>query len=179
MSYIQPLTPEQATGTTAEQYGTIKGMLGVVPNMMQTMAQSPAVLSGYLALSGALGKGVLKPALREKIALAVAQTNDCNYCLAAHTAIGAGLNITESDNIAARQGHSTDPKDAAILTFAQAVSNARGAVSEADWNAVRGAGISDAEAAQTIAEVALNVLTNYFNNATEPVLDFPAAPAIP
>lgn len=178
MSYITPLETANATGTVAQQFTAINKMLGIVPNMMRSMAQSPAVLSGYLALSGELAKEPLPASLREKIALATAQTNRCNYCLAAHTALAKGLKVTEDDSIAARNGKGATTKETAILSFAQAVADKRGSVTGEDWATLRAAGVTDAEAGAVIAEVALNVLTNYFNNATETPLDFPAAPAI-
>lgn len=45
-------------------FDAIEKQLGVVLNMMRTMVQSPRVLEGYLALSGALSRGLLPAALQ-------------------------------------------------------------------------------------------------------------------
>src|SRR5262245_25294309 len=87
VSRFNQFNPETATGRARELLGIVKGKLGLVPNMTRAMANAPAVLDGYLQLSGALAKGTLPAKVREQIALAVAQANGCDYCLAAHTAV--------------------------------------------------------------------------------------------
>ena len=69
----------------------VKKQLGVVPNMFRLISNSPAALEGYLSLSSALNRGALPAPTRERIALAVAETNGCNYCLSAHTYLGKNL----------------------------------------------------------------------------------------
>ncbi|MFO0967174.1 MAG: hypothetical protein U0793_16540 [Gemmataceae bacterium] len=51
-------------------------------------------------------------------------------------------------------------------------------VRNADVAAVRAAGYGDAEIAEVVAHVGLNVFTNYFNNVARTPLDFPKAPAL-
>ena len=65
--------------------------LGSVPNMFRLIANSPPGLAGYLGLNSALARGTFDAALREKIAIAVAETNGCTYCLSAHTYLGRNL----------------------------------------------------------------------------------------
>ena len=90
----------------------------MTPNMMKTMARSPAALDGYLAFSGALAAGGLNVKFREQIALAVAQANQCEYCLAAHTAIGGMVGLTQDQVTAAREVRNGDAKVDAGLKFA-------------------------------------------------------------
>ena len=65
------------------------------------------------------------------------------------------------------------PRATAALKFATRVLDQKGAISDADLAEVRAAGFSDGEVADIIAHVALNVLTNYFNIATDVEIDFP------
>src|SRR5436305_9863138 len=88
MARITQISHEAASGRARELLDAVMDRLGLVPNMTRAMANSPAALDGYLQLSGALGKGALPARVREQIALAVAQANACDYCLAAHSAIG-------------------------------------------------------------------------------------------
>ncbi len=142
------------------------------------MANSPALLQGYLDLSGALNGGKLDPATREKIALAVAQDNACSYCLSAHAYPAEHVaKIDPADIAAARKSASTDAKTAAILGLATAVNNGRGDIGGAEFDAVRAAGATDEEIAETIGHVALNVLTNYFNKSAGVEIDFPVVAA--
>lgn len=155
--------------------------MGVTPNMTKAMANSAALLRGYLDLSGALGKGVPHPATREQIALAVAQDNACSYCLSAHSYLAEHVaHLSTEDITAARKSSAADPKTAAVLalaTAATAVNGTRGSITAADLATVRAAGVTDEEIAETIGHVALNVLTNYFNKAAAVDIDFPVVAA--
>ena len=174
MTALPLIDPNAATEPAAGLLTAVRKSLGVTPNMTKAMANSPALLKGYLELSGALSKGVLPVATRERIALAVAQGNSCGYCLSAHSYLAEHVGGLGAAEIAsARKSDSTDPKAAALLTFATAVNDNRGEVTEADLEAVRSAGATDEEIAETIGHVALNVLTNYFNKAADVDIDFP------
>lgn len=142
--------------------------------MMRTMGNSPAVLEGYLNLSGALSHGKLSAKTGELIALAVSESNSCDYCLAAHTFIGEKLVKADPEVLkAARSGNSADAKTEAILQLAKTLISKNGLVNDEDVNKAKDAGISDAEIAETVAHTALNVLTNYFNNLANTEIDFP------
>lgn len=175
MTRLQALNPDTATGKTKELFNAVQGKLGLVPNMMRTMGNSDAVLEGYLNLSGALSKGKLSSRTGELIALAVSESNACDYCLAAHTFIGDKLLKTEVSVLeAARLGESADSKTQAILQLAKTLIAKNGRVNDLDVNSAKQAGVTDTEIAETIAHVALNVLTNYFNNTANTEVDFPA-----
>lgn len=147
--------------------------LGVVPNMFRLIALSPAALQGYLGLSGALAK-TLDVKTRERIALAVAEGNGCDYCLSAHTYLGlnlAKLDAAEIDRN--RRGDSADEKAAVAVAFAARINETRGAVSDADLATVRVMGFTDAQIIEIVAVVAENVLTNFINKVAGTDIDFP------
>lgn len=173
MARVQYVDPEHATGRPKELLDAVEAKLGVTPNMMKAMAGS-AVLEGYLGLSGALGVGRLRAAVAERIALAVSESNGCSYCLSVHSHLAENVvRVQPADIHAARHYKSADPKAAAALKFAEALVWKRGAVSDGDIQAARDAGLSDAEIAEVVGHVAVNVLTNYFNKAFEIDVDFP------
>ena len=156
----------------------VNAQLGSVPNLFRLVGNSPAALEGYLGLSGALAKGVVGAKTRERIALAVAEHNGCDYCLSAHTYLGerlAKLDPTELD--AARHARSAEPKVEASLRFASAVMEAHGHVSTSALDEVRRAGYSDAEIVEIVLHVALNTLTNYVNSVASTEVDFPRVAA--
>ncbi len=156
----------------------VKKQLGVAPNLFRLVANSPAALEGYVSLSGALGKGELPAATRERIALAVAEVNGCDYCLAAHTYLGRNVAKLDDAEIAMnRSGGSHDAKADAAVRFAVAVTKLRGHVTDADFAAVKAAGYSDAQVIEIVQHVALNTWTNYMNTVGQTDIDFPAAPA--
>jgi uncharacterized peroxidase-related enzyme len=174
MSTLPLVDPDTATGAAADLLAAVQRSLGVTPNMTKAMANSPALLKGYLNLNGALSAGALDAASREQIALAVAQDNACSYCLSAHSYLAEHVAHLSADDInAARTSTSSNPKTAALLGFAIAVNSTRGAITPDDFAAVRAAGATDEEIAETIGHVALNVLTNYFNKSAGVDIDFP------
>src|SRR5688500_7910705 len=174
MTRLQALEPAQATGKTKEMFNAIEGKLGMGPNMMRTMANSPSVLEGYLNLSGALSGGKINAKTGELIAIAVAERNSCDYCLSAHTFIGTNLMKMDSSALeAARSANSADAKTNAILQFASTLVAKQGLVNDSDVAAAKNAGVSDAELSETVGHVALNILTNYFNNTAGTEIDFP------
>lgn len=171
---IAPVDPAHAEGHAKELLSAVKAKLGVTPNMMKTLAHSPAALEGYLSLNGALGKGLLPAKVREQIALLVSQENGCEYCIAAHSLLGKHAGLKPEQMIAARKGVSDDPKSKAALILARQVLQGQGRVTDAQLAAARENGVSDGEIAEIVAHVALNVLTNYFNVLARTEVDFPA-----
>lgn len=156
----------------------VNKQLGVVPNLMKLLGQSPAALEGYLSLSGALGKGSLGFKTGERIALAIAEFNRCNYCLSAHTYLATHMAKLEASEIDSnRRGLSQDTRTNAALSFALAVADSRGHVSNAQLDQVKAAGFSEAEVIEIVAQVALNTLTNYVNSVAQTDIDFPVVKA--
>jgi uncharacterized peroxidase-related enzyme len=169
-----PATIEAAPATARPLLDRVNKQLGSVPNLFRLVSNSPAALEGYLGLSAALSKGALPAQTRERIALAVAQINGCNYCLAAHTYLGRNLAKLDDAEIAAnRSGGSNDTTAAAAVRFAVKVAQARGHVSAEDVAAIRAAGYDDAQIIEIVLHVALNTWTNYINEVAQTDIDFP------
>ena len=139
------------------------------------MANSPAMLSGYLALNAALDIGSLGGQLREQIALVVAEANGCNYCLAAHTALGKAAGLNRAEIASARRGAAADPRQTAALELAAALVEGNGRGADLELSRARAAGFTNGQIAEIVAEVALNILTNTFNTLVHTEIDFPAA----
>lgn len=177
MTRISAIDHETATGKAKELLDGVKARLGFAPNLMKTFANSPEALGAYLGFSDTLGK-TLNAKLREQIALVVAEENGCGYCRSAHTAIGKMVGLSEEDTIDARTGNAPDARASAALKFVKAVLADRGKVSGEELIEIRSAGFSDGEIVEMIANVALNVLTNYLNNVAETDIDFPLAPPL-
>ncbi|PHS14129.1 MAG: peroxidase [Blastopirellula sp.] len=175
MSRIPTIDPEQATGKSRELLNGVQAKLGMTPNLMRVMANSPAVLDAYLQFSGSLGKGQLSAKTREQISLTVAQANSCDYCLSAHTALGKMVGLSTEQIRDARVGSAIDSKSNAILNLTSQLVEKRGFVSDDELATAREAGVNDAEIAEVVANTALNLFTNYFNHVAETEIDFPKA----
>lgn len=174
MTRLPALDPQNAPTAAADALNAFRASTGALPNMARVMANSPALLRGYLELSGALSHGSLPASAGERIALLIAEENACGYCLSAHTYLAEHVaKLGQDDIAAARLGDSADPRVRAMLQLASAVNTTRGEISDRDLADARAAGLTDGEIAEVIGHVALNVLTNYFNKAARVVLDFP------
>ncbi|WP_433559563.1 carboxymuconolactone decarboxylase family protein [Pseudonocardia xinjiangensis] len=174
MSTLPKIEPADATGAAAEVLTEVRKALGSVPNMAKTMANSPALVRGWLALSGALGGGVIPAPVRERLALAAAEYNRCGYCLSAHTFIGSQVAKLDPEEIErARRADSADAHVAALLALSDTIARGRGTVDDTALTTARAAGVTDAEIAEVVGNLALNILTNYFNILADTDNEFP------
>jgi uncharacterized peroxidase-related enzyme len=170
-----PLIDRNAT--TADRKAlldSVHAAFGTTPNMFRAAANSPAALKSMWSAFGALGNGVIAPKLGEQIAVAVADRNACEYCLAAHTALGRKAGASAEEMQHAQAGESADAKTQAALRFVLKLVNDRGQVGDADVQALREVGFGDEEIVEILAHVALNLFTNYVNVAFAVPVDFPA-----
>jgi uncharacterized peroxidase-related enzyme len=173
-----PASIEASPAASQPLLQAVKKQLGVVPNLFRLVGSSPAALEGFLGLNGALAKGALEAPTRERIALAVAEVNGCDYCLSAHSYLGKNLaKLSDAEIAANRNGGSTDTKADAAVRFAVKLVNTRGHVSEADVKAVKAAGYTDEQVIEIVLHVALNTLTNYVNEVAKTEIDFPVVTA--
>lgn len=174
MTRIALVTPADTTGERQQLLAQIQGAFGATPNMFKAVANSTAALKSMWGSFGALGGGVIDAKLGEQIAVAIADRNECEYCLAAHTVLGRKAGATAEEMSAAQAGQSNDPKTAAALRFASAVVNNRAQIGDEDVAALRAAGFDDEAIVEIMAHVALNLFTNYVNVAFKVPVDFPS-----
>ncbi len=173
MPRLKAIDPIEAEAKAKTLLDGVQKKLGMTPNLMRTMANSSAVLEAYLGFSNSLGKTSLPPKLREQIALTVGEVNRCQYCLAAHSALGKMAGLGDEEIADSRRGSSPDRKTEAVLQFARKVVTERGWVNDDDVASARAAGVNDGEIAEIVAIVALNIFTNYFNHVAGTEVDFP------
>ncbi len=175
MQHLPLKNPDETSGEHKALFDQIHGAFGTIPNMFKTIGNSSAALESMWTSFGALGKGKLGAKLGEQIAVMVADINGCGYCLSAHTVLGQKAGASEQEITDAQAGRSSDLKVQAALDFAGKLVNERGQISKADVDLVRSAGFSDEEIAEILAHVALNIFTNYTNEAFGVENDFPKA----
>ncbi|MFT5085885.1 MAG: AhpD family alkylhydroperoxidase [Candidatus Latescibacterota bacterium] len=118
MPHLQALDPKQTSGETKALLDGVQAKVGMTPKLIRTLANGPAALKAYLDFSNAMSTSSLPARLREQIALTIAQTNDCQYCLAAHTAIGKMVGLSKEETLDSRRAISNDSKtQVALNTF--------------------------------------------------------------
>ena len=173
MARVQVINPQTATGDAKNLLDAVQSQLGITPNFIRVLANSPKALEGFLGLYGALSSISIGKPTQERIALAIAEGNGCQYCVSAHTAIGRGAGLSNEEMALNRQGTSNDTKAAAVVAFAKALNTNMGDITTGEFDAARSAGLSDAEIVEVITVVALNIFTNILGKATRVEIDFP------
>ncbi len=176
MSRVPLVEAAHADARVEPLLARIDGAFGTIPNMFRAVANSPAALQSMWGSFGAFATGSLGAALTEQIAVAVAERNRCRYCLAAHTALGANAGLSGASLAAAQQARADDPRTEALLAFAVELVEHRGQVDPRSVDGLRAHGWSDEQIVETVAQVALNLFTNYINIALGVPVDFPEVP---
>jgi len=173
MSRLNVVDPRTAAGAARRLLDAVQSQLGVTPNFIRVLANSPKALEGFLGLYGAASDFALDKATQERIALAIAESNACEYCTSAHTAIGRRAGPSNEEMLLNRKGLSSDARAAAAVALARTLNENVGAVTAAELDAARAAGLTDAEVVEVIAVVVLNIFTNIINKASQVEIDFP------
>jgi len=170
---IQLVDPDRATGSIKRLFAEIRAKFALVPNLFRVLANAPAALEGLMGLSAALARGALDEKTREQLALAIAESNLCPYCLSAHTAMAAKIGLSRAEIDDAIRASAADARTDAILKLARSIVVQRGELSDADLGRARAGGLSDGEIVETVANVALNIFENYISHVARVPIDFP------
>lgn len=177
MHTIQIPTRDQVSPANQAVFDHLHKMLGFVPNLYATFALSEHALGNYLAFQNA--KSTITGRAREVVNLVVSQVNGCQYCLAAHTAIGAMVGFRPEQILEIRRGTASfDPKLDALARLVRAVAVERGHASLDLREAFFAAGWTPENLVDTLLAVGDKVVSNYLHAITQLPIDFPAAPAI-
>ena len=170
------LTPVQTNGATSELKRSLKHSrlkLDKAPRFLQVMANSPASLQAYLSADAALLRGQLTPRQRQQVALAVAEINASSWNLSARYDAGKRLGLTQQEMQLARNRDAADSKADTMLRFTRAVVLQRGDISDEEFQALGKAGFTDAQIIEIVANIALNIFSNYFSSVAKTEVDFP------
>jgi uncharacterized peroxidase-related enzyme len=173
MPRIAPVFAPNIDNHVAARLSQVKASLGKIPNTLATLGNASVALDGYLSLSKTLSRGRLSARQGEILALAIAQENECQYCLSAHTELSKAVGLSAAEALKARAGNTDDPFERALTSFAKNIVRQRGLVSDQDLDLARKAGIDDSLMLEIVANVALHTLTNYANRLADTDIDSP------
>ncbi len=163
MPRLSPLTPETAVGAARDLLGGLVDRHGQVGDMVSTMANSPAVLGGYLELSRSMRRAKLDRKISERISIAVQAQQRCRLCLQSHVAAARSLGVSEEEIELAHAGSSADASLAAIIALGLQIYREPASITDEQFDSLRAYGYSDREIADVVGVVALNILTGAFN----------------
>ena len=172
MSRLPLRTTADAPDAAKASLTAVEKKIGFVPNLLRLLANAPVTLEAYMSLSAINTRSSLTLAQREVIQLAAAATNECEFCVAGHTAIAYGAGLQEPTVEALRSSQPLpDPQLDAIAQFTRAVIASRGHVADRDLEAFRSAGFDDTAALEVVLGVSFATLCNFTNNMGQPPLN--------
>ncbi len=170
---IRPVDPEQSTGSVTRLFAELRAKFALVPNLFRVLANAPVAFEAFMGLGAALAGGTLDQKIREQLALTIAETNLCPYCLSAHAATAAKIGLTQLEIDDAIRASAADSRIDAILKLAQSIVVQRGELTDSDLSRARAVGVTDSEIVETVANVALNIFENYMSHVARVPVDFP------
>ena len=177
MSTVSVPTRDEVSPENQAIFDNLKKMLSFTPNLYATFAHSPTALGTYLALQNA--KSSLNGKQREIVNLVVSQVNTCEYCLAAHTAVGKMVGFTDAQIMEIRHGRASfDAHLDALAIYVKEVAEKRGQVPPASTEAFLAAGWTAGNLVDVMMAIGDKIISNYLHGATKIPVDFPAAPAL-
>lgn len=154
-----------------------KANYGMVPNLLGSLAEAPAALEGYMTLSGIFAKSTLSTEEKHVVLLAIAEENQCTYCVAAHTGLAKGAGVADEIIESLRDDEAiNDPKLEVLRNFTKKMVVERGFVGDEAVNAFLDAGFTKANIYEVVLGVGLKVISNYANHIAETPVDAAFAP---
>ena len=178
MAHLPALKREETAAENQAIFDQLKQQIGMVPNLYATYANSPVALKAILGFGDVLKDGTFSNREIEAIALAISEVNTCDYCLAAHTALGKMNGFSEEETLELRTREIGDGKLKALVELAASITETRGRPDENLIDAFYAVGYDRAALVELIGFVALNTYNNYLNHIAGTTVDFPAAPAL-
>jgi uncharacterized peroxidase-related enzyme len=173
LNRVQPVDPDRTSDAIKRRFAQLRAKFASVPNLFRVFAKAPVALEGLMGLGAALGRGTLNEKAREQLAIAIAESNLCSYCLSEHGTIAAKIGLSQTEINDAIRATASDAKTDAILKLARNIVVQRGEVTDAELARARAVGLSDAEIVETVANVALNIFENYMSHVARVPIDFP------
>jgi AhpD family alkylhydroperoxidase len=167
-------TPQTAPDLSKPLLAALQRDVGMVPNLAAGMAESPALLDGFLAVRGIYQRAALTGAETQVLSLVAAYENDCAWCVAFHSRMALAEGVAAASVAALREGRAPDDARLGPLSeFARAMVRRRGAVGGAELRRFLDAGYTRAQALDVVLGMGFSLMANYAGHLVDPPLDAP------
>lgn len=168
---------DDAPDASKELLRMVESKFGFTPNLTRILAEAPAALEAYLTLGRLLEQSSLTPHEQEVVILTISLENQCEYCIAVHTAVAKIKKLDPRVLEALRAGDVIpDARLQALSRFTAAVVRQRGQVPPGALRAFFLAGFTRQQVLEIVVATSLKVLSNYANLLAETPLDAAFAP---
>ncbi|HEX7381052.1 MAG TPA: carboxymuconolactone decarboxylase family protein [Nevskiaceae bacterium] len=169
MSRLTIQTIESAPAEARERLAAAQRASGFLPNLLGVLANAPVALEAYQTLGKINARNSLTPAEREVVQLTAATRNGCGFCAAGHTKVALKKARMEAATVRGvrRSEKLADSKLDALASFARAVIDQKGRVSDQELSDFLAAGYTQANVEEVVLGVTLQTLCNYSNNIAQ------------
>jgi AhpD family alkylhydroperoxidase len=172
MSIFQVHTEVTAPKRSRSLLEQAKKNLGMIPNLERVMAESPALLEGYVQLWQLFDTTSLSPIERQVVYQTANFENQCEYCVPWHTKLAQIAGMAPNAIEALRQGAKLeDPKLESLRQFTRSLILNRGKIAEVELKAFFAVGYSAQQALEVILGIAVKTVSNYTNSIAGTPLD--------
>jgi 4-carboxymuconolactone decarboxylase len=177
MSFIKPITEQEATGETARIYEQLRpNFKNKVPNWFQSQGARPDVMQAEMDLFGAVfSDGALPRRLKEQVGLVVADINHSSYCVALHSDILHSFNVPRAVARALAVDYPSAPAtepEMALFRFADKLTRQPDSIEQGDADELRRHGWNDAQILEMVLAVALMNYANRISTGLGLTVDF-------
>lgn len=170
---LLPIDPASANAQVKALFDRMREDKGMVPALQRVLAHSPTVLKGYLAFQQQLDDGGLDRRLRYQIALAISQANESEYCVAAYSALGRAVGLSDQALRDARLASSPDRRTDTVLKFARALEDDVAGAAHRQLSRMREVGFNDSDIVEVLAQVSVVAMLNCLYHLSTVAVEFP------
>jgi uncharacterized peroxidase-related enzyme len=170
---LPSLTGDEVPAGSRPLLERVQKGFGFIPNLYAAFANSPVLLEGYINLDAAFGKATLSPAERQLVLLTASVSNECAYCVAAHSTVGKHmLKIPAAVVAAVRAGQPLDDaKLDALVNLARELVQGRGHVATSTTQSFLDAGYHNDQIGEVLIGIALKTISNYADHLSPVQID--------
>jgi alkylhydroperoxidase family enzyme len=167
-------TIDSAPETSKATLSALKQAFGLIPNTAAVMADSPALLNGFVGLVSTLRGGTFTQAQREVLLLTNAVTNRATWPVAFHSTLALKEGVDPQEVRAIREGRLPgDHKLRALSALTRALIEKRGRADDADLAAFAEAGFTRDQSLEVVACIAVSTMANYTASIGRPPVEEP------
>lgn len=157
MSFISPVSEDQAVPPLKNIYAAIRQKMGFLPNYFQALGRRPGLVEGHLALTAAVEQSpALSIALKEKMGLVISGLNSSSYCIAIHMELLRGMGVERPLGrklVTDYPNAPVDSREMALYRFADKLTVRPAEVKQEDVDALRAAGWDDDAIVEAVVAV--------------------------
>ena len=172
MSIFPVLTKDSVSTDSSKHLQQTLSKFGFIPNLLGVMANSSTAIDAYLSISNIFSKSSFSATEQQIILLTVSYYHNCNYCMAAHSAISDMQDVDSSVVYAIRNNQPiVDEKLESLRNLTWQLVDKRGWINENDLQNFLNSGYEPNQVLEILVGISQKILSNFTNHLANTPLD--------